>query len=773
MKIDRMQTILPELKKLVSRQDNETADRELLRRFSGERDEAAFAEIVRRHGPMLLRVCRRVLHSADDAEDVCQAAFLLLAQKATSLRWHESVAGWLFQAAYRLSLKARATAGRRKRHEARVKPLAPNDPIAELSLRELATVLDEELSRLPERYRAAIILCCLEGKSRDEAAHYLGWKLTVVKDRLEQGRERLRERLERRGMLLGTALTSLWLLDGAAQAGCAKLLPSATATAALSVASGEATLAGLLPVRIAALAKGAATTIWSGKATMAWLVSLVLAIGTAALVIKLTAGSQPIDHTPSQKAATPSDKVVVVEPEPGKATTAMLIKLGHATTGREGTPTAGPVMTLGSEPGKPMAMLNHALRVAEEVKDAVAKVHCLVRIAKAQHLAGDDTASRATLQQTARFVDAMPLVDVKKVGDRFQCLHLLSTCQAEVGDFDVANKTAATIQDPKVPGVREQEATKHRMWALADIAIRQARAGKLGDALKTTAVTDEWKGYALAHIATELAEAKNWEDAVAIAGMVEDNRQRCRTFTEIARLQARSGNRAEARKILEAALRVVDKIPAHHKGIKVDTLYQIARVQAEMGDAEEALQTAELFPADRTSEKEVAGKRQVILIHVKLQAGDWQGAAEIADRLPRGRFPSTDYALLLITNAQLQAGDYKGAVETFEGIADDTARRPRLAGMHAQAGDKKAASELLRQAAREADAFAYVPSIEPLLSYRIAFMWTEIGEQKAAQEWLDKQFNFHRRIYGLLGVVDAIAQREGRQRVFEAEPCLP
>src|SRR5262245_25760445 len=152
----RVQTILPVLKKLVSLQDNQTADRELLKRFSRERDETAFSEIVRRHGPMLVRVCQRVVHNAQDAEDICQAAFLLLAQKATAVHWCDSVAGWLFQTAYRMSLKARARASCRKRHETRAKPRQPADPVAELTVRELQAVLDDELSRLPEKYRAPI-----------------------------------------------------------------------------------------------------------------------------------------------------------------------------------------------------------------------------------------------------------------------------------------------------------------------------------------------------------------------------------------------------------------------------------------------------------------------------------------------------------------------------------------------------------------------------------------------------------------------------------------
>jgi RNA polymerase sigma factor (sigma-70 family) len=287
-------TFLPYVRKLVAGFDDQTPDRELLRRFCGQRDEAAFAEVVRRHGPMLLRVCRRVLHGGPDAEDICQATFLLLAQKAASLRRHDSIAGWLFQVAYRLSLKARTAAARRARREARARPAPRPDPVAELTARELQAVLDEELSRLPEKYRAPILLCCLEGRSRDEAARCLGWSLAAVKDRLERGRERLRVRLARRGVLLGTALISAWLLEGTAQAAGSGVAPQAVARAALSIATGQATLAGLLPARVAALAKGVTTTMFLRKLMVLAVIGLALGLGAAAVVAGLPGGARPV-----------------------------------------------------------------------------------------------------------------------------------------------------------------------------------------------------------------------------------------------------------------------------------------------------------------------------------------------------------------------------------------------------------------------------------------------------------------------------------------------
>jgi RNA polymerase sigma factor (sigma-70 family) len=290
MTAQRSRNLWPRLRALVCRSCSQGTDRDLLERFVTQRDEDAFAEVVRRHGPMLVRVCRRVLHDEHGAEDVAQAAFLLLAQKAASIRWRDSVAGWLYQTAFRLALKARVASGRRARREAAARPAPPPDPLAVLTVAELQAVLDEELNRLPEKYRSPIILCCLEGRSRDEAARCLGWPLAAVKDRLEQGRERLRARLARRGVLLGTALTSAWLLEGGASAA---LSPQGTTAAAMLVATGQATVANLLPPRLAALVKGVTTTMLLCRVTIVALVGIALTLGVAAGVTKHSTHQAP------------------------------------------------------------------------------------------------------------------------------------------------------------------------------------------------------------------------------------------------------------------------------------------------------------------------------------------------------------------------------------------------------------------------------------------------------------------------------------------------
>src|SRR5439155_3418468 len=132
------------------------SDRQLLDRFTDHRDEAAFTELVRRHGPMVLGVCRRVLHNAHDAEDAFQAAFLVLVRKAASIRQHDAIGGWLYRVAYRLSLRARSRRSRLEKREARIDE-SILDPRP--SILDPHSEVEEEVQRLPEQYRSAVVLC--------------------------------------------------------------------------------------------------------------------------------------------------------------------------------------------------------------------------------------------------------------------------------------------------------------------------------------------------------------------------------------------------------------------------------------------------------------------------------------------------------------------------------------------------------------------------------------------------------------------------------------
>jgi RNA polymerase sigma factor (sigma-70 family) len=211
--------LLQHLRKLGSQPTaNGTSDRELLRCFTNQSDEAAFALLIRRHGPMVLRVCQRLLHNWHDAEDVCQVTFLVLASRAASRSWEASVASWLHQVAYHLALKARRAAARRGIHERQVRDRPVSDPLEAITGRELRTALDEELARLPAKFRAPLLLCYLEGATCDEAARQLDCPLGTLKSRLERGRELLGVRLVKRGLGLTSVLAAAVLVDNPANA---------------------------------------------------------------------------------------------------------------------------------------------------------------------------------------------------------------------------------------------------------------------------------------------------------------------------------------------------------------------------------------------------------------------------------------------------------------------------------------------------------------------------------------------------------------------------
>jgi RNA polymerase sigma factor (sigma-70 family) len=194
---------------------DEPSDGLLLERFHQDGDETAFALLVQRHGPMVLSVCRRVLGDSPDADDAFQVTFLVLVRKAASLRQPNSLAAWLHGVAHRTALKARANAARRCAVERQTEPMLPSEPPDdELSDRELHAALDEELNRLPEKYRAPLVLCYLEGLTNEQAACRLGWRVGSMSYRLARGRELVRRRLVQRDFVLAplafTALLSTW-----------------------------------------------------------------------------------------------------------------------------------------------------------------------------------------------------------------------------------------------------------------------------------------------------------------------------------------------------------------------------------------------------------------------------------------------------------------------------------------------------------------------------------------------------------------------------------
>jgi RNA polymerase sigma factor (sigma-70 family) len=212
------------------------SDLELLDRFHRLRDQAAFEQLVRRHGPMVLSVCRRILLHAHDAEDAFQATFLVLVRKAGSLRNPELLANYLYGVAYRVARKARTRIARQSQCERQAKFMPAEDVYFDLAWQELRFLLDEELQRLPKKYQAPLVLCYLEGLSNEEAARKLGWPSGSISYRLAKGRELLRQRLARRDRAFSADLFASVLLTKLAAEQLPDALLQSTVQAALDLA---------------------------------------------------------------------------------------------------------------------------------------------------------------------------------------------------------------------------------------------------------------------------------------------------------------------------------------------------------------------------------------------------------------------------------------------------------------------------------------------------------------------------------------------------------
>jgi RNA polymerase sigma factor (sigma-70 family) len=307
MQEQALQKVVRHIRRMTGRRQAPASDdRELLRRFCRLRDEQAFAELLRKHGPMVREVCRRLLGQDADADDAFQAVFLVLVRRGGTIRKRQALASWLYGVAYRVCQKARREAVRRHQRETRVAKKIACDPGKEAAWRELCAELDAELYRLPEAYRAPLVHCYLKGQTRDQAARELGLALRTLDRRLERGREVLRRRLERRGLTLSATLLVMALSQRAATGALPSSLLAGTLPAAIKISAGASLIAGGVSPRVITLMEGVLGSILVTKLRIVGLLLVAVAIigGGASILLRAT---KPEEHKGAAASASPPE----------------------------------------------------------------------------------------------------------------------------------------------------------------------------------------------------------------------------------------------------------------------------------------------------------------------------------------------------------------------------------------------------------------------------------------------------------------------------------
>src|SRR5262245_14285996 len=458
------------------------SDGQLLARFIEHREPAAIAPLVQRHGPMVWGVCRRILRNHHDAEEAFQATFLVLVRKAVSIRQREMMANWLYGVAHQTAMKARAMIAKRRTREqqgmAMPEPQAPDQD----TRNDLQPLLDQELCRLPDRYRVAIVLCDLEGKTRREAARQLGLPEGTLAGRLTRGRAMLARRLARRGLAVSGGAVAAMFSQEAAAAGVPTSVLASTIKAASMVAAGQVAAAGANSVHVAALTEGVLKAMLLAKLRTPLTVVFALALagtGVAHRFIQTQAAHAQL--SPKREQPVHSGQAAA-SPQPGEAKTA-------AVRGQQ--------------------FLNDALKefeasADEAPGDPVLRHRLLADMAGLQAQLGDRDAAKKLFAQASDMVAAM------HESQQAEEWRWLAASAARAGEVEEA--IAAALRMPKgrknqdnvfqevvtslarkrlekaalrVAAMLEDEATKSWLGAkvLEELALAHAAAGNIPEAL--------------------------------------------------------------------------------------------------------------------------------------------------------------------------------------------------------------------------------------------------------------------------------------------------
>ena len=453
-------------------------DRQLLERFSeGQREEVerAFATIVDRHGPLVLRVCRGVLADVHEVEDAFQATFLILVKKARSPWVGESLAPWLYRVAYRAACCARHETVRRRQRErstAELDAAAPTDPGSAYDHEE-TQILHEEINRLPDRYRMPVVLCDLEGYTHEQAAKRLEWPVGTVKSRQTRGRERLRRRLTCRGLAPSAVLVRAASTRERASPVVPRALAGLTIRNSLQWMP-RAGLCGTVPARVVTLTQGVLKTMFLAR--------LKMTLVTAALIGTVSTGVGVLAYSGARD--DPRKPVPVQAPKPAVRPIRDLLNDAAKVVQSSQDPasrayTLAEITKAQARAGDREGALTSARQAAAAALQLEPYARCaaLIAIAWARNAAGDNKGALDVLRLAIKSAEALGKDDWREIG----LLRWIATSQFDFGDRDAAMGTTGKMSEI---ALSRPDRGGNRVAYLSDVVLAQTYIGDFEGAFR-------------------------------------------------------------------------------------------------------------------------------------------------------------------------------------------------------------------------------------------------------------------------------------------------
>ena len=686
------------------------SDGQLLERFvaSGSAAGSAFDVLVARHGPMVLGVCRRILRDVHAAEDAFQVTFLVLARRAAAIRQRESLGPWLHGVARRAALRARAAASLRREREARAAILHDTVECERDQDDDSDAALHAEIERLPEKYRAPIVICYLQGRTIGEASRELGWPVGTVGGRLARARDRLRASLQRRGLCTPVVLSTAFSLDPGLAPAVSQSLARATRDAALEVVTKRGTTTAL-----SAAAAGLVEETMR-RALITRLVIGAASCGLAGAVILGAAALGLVAGAPELSQSRGSQGPAKTSPAPARPQQTSLVET-----------------------------LKDASSLADGVTDPEENLNAHMALAWAQIKSGDRQGAQATLDRAEKITSA--LVAEARCTARVRIAHALGECGGKARGLALLAQTRVEAEGIEAPG---------RPWSLKSIALAQCDLGDREAARATIEALDQallspeerrrgiWK-----HTLSTLAEAqlsvgdveaafKTCMPSVTGEGVKADEsenlQQQAWVMSNLAYFIAdgnhnrRSG--LDPPRVLTAeerasGLAVVRRIVAIVEALPEPNSNRPSMVAAlgELGAFDEAIQLAR-----RIDQKQFQDSDQIDAIWAlwrlslcQAKAGLFDAArATLQEAARLENPPNADAAdkRSRLANGFLEARDYDQVMKIAETLdphgrasfLSQVARRRKLAG------DRDGAEQLFRRAILDAGRFRHIlPKAEP------------------------------------------------------------